>query len=223
MWRDGATPGKRAFGLRVIDEHGLNITFTASLIRTILLTIDLLPGSALVGFLSMVTTKRSQRLGDLVAKTLVVHELIEHKREEEQGEASVKIIALPLERYQILEAYMKRSKELTGSPRAVTRAALVKALIPFAPHLDPPRAGHEVTEEAWLLNVFANSKPEKKRYSEFKREESVQWRSLDKDIDHCAVELKKLSTHRGDPVPFPAQRCQPTPAGQQIQQALPPA
>ena len=38
--RDGVSPGKKAFGLRVVDERGLPITFQASFLGTALLVVD---------------------------------------------------------------------------------------------------------------------------------------------------------------------------------------
>ena len=73
--RDGQTPGKRLFRLRVVREGGYSVTFGVSALRNLVRVLDLQPGFIyLVGLGSMLATKRSQRLGDLVAGTLVVRE-----------------------------------------------------------------------------------------------------------------------------------------------------
>ena len=75
--RDGQTPGKRLFRLRVVREGGYSVTFGASALRNLVRIIDLQPGFLyLVGLASMLTTRRSRRLGELVAGTIVVREEI---------------------------------------------------------------------------------------------------------------------------------------------------
>lgn len=69
--RGGVTPGMLVMGLRVETLRGGRPNWRAYLIRWALLTIDgLLLG--LVAVVSVVVTKRRQRIGDLVARTLVV-------------------------------------------------------------------------------------------------------------------------------------------------------
>jgi len=73
--RDGQTPGKRLLRLRVVRDGGYSVTFGVSALRNLVRILDLQPGFLyLVGLGSMLTTKRSRRLGDLVAGTIVVRE-----------------------------------------------------------------------------------------------------------------------------------------------------
>jgi uncharacterized RDD family membrane protein YckC len=67
----GRTPGKRWTGLRVVRSGGQPVGFVASSIRNLVRLIDLLPGVYLVGIISILVTKRNQRLGDLAADTIV--------------------------------------------------------------------------------------------------------------------------------------------------------
>ncbi|MGB9145782.1 MAG: RDD family protein [Acidobacteriaceae bacterium] len=71
---NGQTPGKRLLRLRVIQQSGRSIGFLDALSRNLLRIVDQLPGFYLVGIVFLFTTRRSQRLGDLVAGTLVIHE-----------------------------------------------------------------------------------------------------------------------------------------------------
>lgn len=71
---NGQTPGKRLLRLRVIQQSGRSIGFLDALSRNLLRIVDELPGFYLVGILFLFATRRSQRLGDLVAGTLVIHE-----------------------------------------------------------------------------------------------------------------------------------------------------
>lgn len=74
-WRwHGQTLGKRLFGLRVIDLHGLRLQFQQIALRNLLRPIDGLPVFYLVGAIAAMTTRNSQRLGDLAASTAVTHE-----------------------------------------------------------------------------------------------------------------------------------------------------
>lgn len=69
---EGQTPGKRALGLRVVDETGGRAAFTKLVIRNLLRVIDFLPMFYGSGILVMLSTGRGQRIGDLAAGTLVV-------------------------------------------------------------------------------------------------------------------------------------------------------
>lgn len=73
LWH-GQTPGKRVMKLRVIKDSGRQITLFESLTRNLLRFVDYLPSLYLVGVITMLCNKRHQRLGDLAAGTLVVHE-----------------------------------------------------------------------------------------------------------------------------------------------------
>jgi len=69
----GATPGKRAFGLKVVMDNGLPMTAAASMTRNLLRVADFLPFAFGFGVVSILTRSDSKRLGDLAAGTLVVH------------------------------------------------------------------------------------------------------------------------------------------------------
>jgi uncharacterized RDD family membrane protein YckC len=70
----GRTPGKRWAGLRVVQDGGEPIGWGASAVRNVVRLIDLLPGVYLVGSLTVLLSSRSQRVGDLIAGTVVVRE-----------------------------------------------------------------------------------------------------------------------------------------------------
>lgn len=72
-WR-GQTPGKRWVGLRVVTEDGRVPDAGAIVLRNAMRLVDFLPGGYLVGTLAMIRSTRGQRLGDIVAGTLVVAE-----------------------------------------------------------------------------------------------------------------------------------------------------
>lgn len=68
----GQTLGKWLFAVAVVREDGRPCTYTAATIRTLLRFVDGLPVAYLVGFASIGLTERHQRLGDLLAGTVVV-------------------------------------------------------------------------------------------------------------------------------------------------------
>ena len=70
---DGRTVGKHVMGLRTIQKYGYPVSWWSALTRNFLRAADwwIFYGVALV---SMMVTRRCQRLGDLVAGTVVIHE-----------------------------------------------------------------------------------------------------------------------------------------------------
>lgn len=70
----GKTIGKRALGIRVIQENGHSLTLLSSFIRNFLRIVDSLPASYLTGLLMIFFHPQHKRVGDLVAGTIVVHE-----------------------------------------------------------------------------------------------------------------------------------------------------
>jgi uncharacterized RDD family membrane protein YckC len=72
-WR-GQTIGKRLFGLRVMDVHGLRLRLPQIALRNLLRLVDCLPFFYLLGGLTAVFSRNAQRLGDLAASTIVTRE-----------------------------------------------------------------------------------------------------------------------------------------------------
>jgi uncharacterized RDD family membrane protein YckC len=68
----GRTPGKIAAGLRVVTTSGRPIGFGAAALRNVLRAADALPIGYAVGVAAMTVSPRFQRLGDLVAGTMVI-------------------------------------------------------------------------------------------------------------------------------------------------------
>jgi uncharacterized RDD family membrane protein YckC len=85
----GRTPGKWALGLRVVQENGQPLSWWTAALRNLLRVADTLPLTFLFlddlgpfcllpvygpGLVSMICSRRLQRLGDLAARTVVVQE-----------------------------------------------------------------------------------------------------------------------------------------------------
>jgi uncharacterized RDD family membrane protein YckC len=73
LWR-GRTPGKAAQRLRAVRVDGHPMSGAQMFVRNIVRIVDFLPAYYAIGCVSIALTKRSQRLGDLAAGTLVIRE-----------------------------------------------------------------------------------------------------------------------------------------------------
>ena len=69
----GATPGKKSCGLKVVMTSGAPLTWTAAILRNLLRVADFLPAAYVTGLAACLMSGRFQRLGDLVADTMVVY------------------------------------------------------------------------------------------------------------------------------------------------------
>lgn len=83
--KKGATPGKRAMGVRVVDRSGNRASRGQVLVRNVIRYVDMLPGLPTggigffvggygAGLITCLLSKRFQRLGDLVANTVVIYD-----------------------------------------------------------------------------------------------------------------------------------------------------
>jgi uncharacterized RDD family membrane protein YckC len=71
---NGRTPGKRVVKIRVIHQSGRGINFVEALARNLVRFVDFLPSFYAVGIVVIFLSRRNQRLGDMVAGTLVVRD-----------------------------------------------------------------------------------------------------------------------------------------------------
>jgi uncharacterized RDD family membrane protein YckC len=71
---NGQTPGKKLCKIRVIQQSGRQITFFEAMTRNLIRIVDMFPSFYLIGVITTLCNRQHQRLGDLAAGTLVVHE-----------------------------------------------------------------------------------------------------------------------------------------------------
>lgn len=71
-WKLGGTLGKLITGMRIVKATGEPLDLKASLIRNVMRIVDFLPFFYLVGAISVWNSKTKQRVGDRLAKTVVV-------------------------------------------------------------------------------------------------------------------------------------------------------
>lgn len=129
LYKNGQTPGKKRLNLYVSMENASPITPAASIIRNLLRFADFLPLFYGFGFISMLLTKRFQRLGDLVAGTVVLHKALEYPPTQEINVKAISPpVVLKLAEQQVLIRYQQRIPYLTKD-RAEELAQLTKPLI----------------------------------------------------------------------------------------------
>ena len=78
-WLFGTTPGKAMFGIRVTTERGRRASFVRVFLREILFLFDAV-FFGVVGFVCMSMTEQRQRLGDMIARTVVIRSTDERFR-----------------------------------------------------------------------------------------------------------------------------------------------
>jgi uncharacterized RDD family membrane protein YckC len=123
----GRTPGKRWTGLRVVRTGGQPVRFLTSAIRNLLRLVDFLPFLYLTGSVSILATRRNQRLGDLAADTLVVRERggvdVTARRPfvAQTGELDVELAwdvsAITVEELSAVRSFLERRGQLTPDAR----------------------------------------------------------------------------------------------------------
>jgi uncharacterized membrane protein SpoIIM required for sporulation/uncharacterized RDD family membrane protein YckC len=131
---DGQTPGKRVLGLRVVRNGGGGVDVGASAARNLLRFVDFLPFGYFVGMVAVVANGRNQRLGDLVAGTIVVRErLLRHEKPKAQASEAdadlpVGVATLDDDRFALLDRFVTREVTLDDDSRTRIAAALVARL-----------------------------------------------------------------------------------------------
>ena len=70
---NGKTLGKALFGIRTVKEDGSRINFGESFLKHFFDWVDYLPFLGICGLIVASNNSRNQRVGDLVAKTIVVN------------------------------------------------------------------------------------------------------------------------------------------------------
>jgi uncharacterized RDD family membrane protein YckC len=137
VFAGGRTPGKRLNGLRVVRADGSPVTFFTSAIRNVLRLVDILPGLYLVGIVTILATRRNQRLGDVAAGTLVVRERTEqpslrelHAPQPAPSTSAWDATGVTADELAAVRSFLARRYELTYQARYRLAADLAGALRP---------------------------------------------------------------------------------------------
>jgi uncharacterized RDD family membrane protein YckC len=144
LWR-GRTVGKAALGLRVVTKEGGQVRFRHAAIRALLGLVDFAIGSGFFAVVFILLTRDNQRLGDLLAGTIVLRERSGLPAPApvsfgvppglEPYAATLDVSALRIDEYQAVRTFLLRAPSLPPAPRASLAAQLAS---PLAGRLRPP-------------------------------------------------------------------------------------
>lgn len=160
LW-GGRTLGKAAFGLRVVTTEGAPVRFRHAAIRAALALVDFALTSGVAAVVASLVSSRRQRLGDMVAGTVVLRERIG------QGVPSVASFDVPAggedyassidpsglrpRDYETLRAFLLRAPDLPDASRDAIAAELAETLAGRLGHRLPPG----VTPQVFLASLAA--------------------------------------------------------------------
>ena len=154
LW-NGRTPGKAALGLRVVTVEGGPERFRHAAIRAIIGVFELWIFLGTIAVVSVILTRRDQRLGDLTAGTIVLRERAASATTTvpvsfpppygyEGYVASLDVSALTAEQYGLIRTFLLRVLDLTGPARASLAATLGNQAASQVRHTPPPGIHPEV-------------------------------------------------------------------------------
>lgn len=126
----GATPGQRMMKLRVMSLTGGPVTLAQAVMRNFLRVVDFMPALYLTGTVCMLFTKRFQRLGDLVANTVVTYAEsppVRHHKAEFLAERRAPPVVLTREEQAALLQFIERAPQWADE-RRVELSTLVEPL-----------------------------------------------------------------------------------------------
>lgn len=126
---NGVTPGKYYMGLRAVNADGTPIGWVNSLLRSTLLVVDFMPIGYLIGVMTMALSGTHQRVGDIVAGTIVVYNRPRNPRKITYIDRSVPIPeGLTSEDQLLFLSFQERMSDLSPE-RAVELAETLHPLI----------------------------------------------------------------------------------------------
>jgi len=162
LWMNGRTPGKKSMKIRVVRLEGGAVTFDAIAVRNLLRVVDFMGVYAVAGIM-MFLTRKSQRLGDLAAGTVVVSEEVPDyaaKADKKQkvlddlpvSSAALTATRLTPEEYRLLHSYWLRREQLTIEAR---QRLLPQLMGPILTRLGEPSPGDSLAAlEGQLENLI---------------------------------------------------------------------
>ena len=161
LWR-GRTVGKRALGLRAVTLEGAPLRLRHASLRMMGGLVDrLLPPVGVTGTLMVLATRRHQRVGDLLAGTIVVRDPdrtllpqavwfpVPHGFD--SYAATIDPTSMTDEQYTVIRSFLMRNRELTADARYALAADLAERVSIRLRHSWTPA----VHPEAYLLCVIA--------------------------------------------------------------------
>lgn len=115
---NGMTPGKKVMGLQVVHDDGTPVSWTSSILRNFIRTVDFLPFLNIVGLVTMLLNSHFKRLGDFAAGTIVVYK--NNKTREftiPKYHSSPAPVPLKLEEQRLILDFCERATKLSAQRR----------------------------------------------------------------------------------------------------------
>ena len=144
LW-NGRTVGKAALGLRVVTKEGGPVRFRHAAVRTVMGLVDFGIGTGFFAIVFILLTPDNQRLGDLLAGTLVLRERSGLPAPApvsfgvppglEPYTATLDVSGLRIEEYQAVRTFLLRAPSLPPAPRISLATQLAS---PLVERLRPP-------------------------------------------------------------------------------------
>jgi uncharacterized RDD family membrane protein YckC len=160
LW-NGRTLGKAAMGLRVVTQEGGPIRFRHAAIRGIFGLIEIWVFLGSIALVAIIFSKRNQRVGDIVAGTIVLRE----RSAASPGVAvsfppppgyeayvgSLDVTPISAEQYSVIRGFLMRVFELSPPARMTLAIRLANPTAVLMHHTPPPA----VSPELFLVCVAA--------------------------------------------------------------------
>ena len=165
MW-DGQTPGKRTQRIRVIRADGQPVGWSQVVIRNLVRIVDVLPSFYAIGMISIVLTRRSQRLGDLAGGTVVVRLravpapfAVSLPPDSFAAARTLDTTGLTESEYSLIRSFLERRDQLVPASRERLAAELAAMIRPRVAGAAAWAAGHEALLEAVSASYRARFRP----------------------------------------------------------------
>jgi uncharacterized RDD family membrane protein YckC len=160
LW-NGQTPGKRLLNLRVIKVDGSPVSGIDVLLRNLSRPIDTMGPMGLIGLVMIFVSRKAQRLGDVMARTFVIHETkidwsIFDQVERPTilpGTTTVPVTAIRLTsaQWELLHRYLNRREQFESEARERLALSLYESLKPTVKGTELERS--VLSPEDWLLEL----------------------------------------------------------------------
>ncbi|PWH05151.1 RDD family protein [Brachybacterium endophyticum] len=158
MLTDGRSVGRLATGTRVVREDGGPVHVRQSLLRAVMAMLEIWSTSGALALVTSLVDRRSRRIGDLLAGTMVIQERMRAPRpvreqmpsELSSWAAGADVGRLPLPLLQDIRAFLPRAGSLNPESRRRIARDLLQRTMPSVTPAPPPGTDPELFLRAVL-------------------------------------------------------------------------
>ncbi len=130
LYAKGQTPGKKSLGLLVVNDDLTPVNGSTSLIRNLLRVVDFLPMAYMGGIMAMCLNRHFQRMGDMAAGTLVIHQRVNQQSMDlPEVEACPPGVSLSLHEQVAIISFTQRHQQLSQSRQEELAAIVAPVLV----------------------------------------------------------------------------------------------